>query len=127
MSYLALKHFHVTLAIVSVVLFIARAGASIYRSKKPAPLFRAVTHLVDVLLLGIGVTLAYMLSISPFNTPWFAAKLLAVVAYIICGTVVMKGSKRQAKALAMVLSVALLAYIVTTALTKDVVGFLHYL
>lgn len=123
MEYFVLKHIHVTLAVVSVVLYLIRAALSLSRSRTPSLPFRVITHLVDTLLLGLGVTLAYKLFINPLDTPWLAMKLLAILAYIVCGTVVMKGKKRQVKLLAMVLSLVLIADIFTIALTKDPFNF----
>lgn len=123
MEYFVLKHIHVTLAVVSVVLYLIRAALSLSRSRTPSLPFRVITHLVDTLLLGLGVTLAYKLFINPLDTPWLAMKLLAILAYIVCGTVVMKGKKRQVKLHAMVLSLVLIAYIFTIALTKDPFNF----
>lgn len=119
MGYFVLKNLHITLAIVSFVLFLIRAGASINRSRSPSLMFRVVAHLIDTMLLGLGVTLAYMLSINPLDTPWLAAKIFAILAYIACGTVVMRAKKMQVKIFAMVLSLALIAYVFTIALTKD--------
>ena len=119
MTYFVLKHLHVTLAVVSVVLYLIRAGASINRSRMPSLTFRVITHFVDTLLLGLGLTLAYKLFINPLDTPWLAMKLLAILAYIVCGTVVMKAKKKQVKIHAMLLSLILIAYIFTIALTKD--------
>ena len=123
MEYFVLKHIHVTLAVVSVVLYLIRAALSLSRSRTSSLTFRVITHLVDTLLLGLGVTLAYKLFINPLDTPWLAMKLLAILAYIVCGSVVMKGKKRQVKLLAMVLSLVLIAYIFTIALTKDPFNF----
>ena len=123
MEYILLKHIHITLAVVSVVLYLTRAVVSLSRSRTPSLTYRVITHLVDTLLLGLGVTLAYKLFINPLDTPWLAMKLLAILAYIVCGTVVMKGKKRQVKLLAMVLSLVLIAYIFTIALTKDPFNF----
>jgi len=119
MDYFALKNSHIALAIVSVILFLIRAGASINRSRKPSKAFRVFAHLVDTLLLGLGVYLAYMLSINPFQTPWLAVKLVAIVAYIGCGTLVMKGKSRRTKEFAMMLSLILIAYIFMLAMSKN--------
>lgn len=122
MDYLVLKHTHMALAMASVFLFLLRAGASIYRSRMPSLTFRVIAHVVDTLLLGLGVVLAYMLSISPLSTPWFAAKIIAIAAYIGCGTVVMKGSNLQIKAFALGLSLLLIISIVWLAINKEISG-----
>lgn len=122
MDYLVLKHIHVALAMASVSLFILRAGASICRSRMPSLTFRVIAHVIDTLLLGLGVGLAYMMSISPLSTPWFAAKIIAIAAYIGSGTVVMKGSNLQIKAFALGLSLLLIVSIVWLAINKETSG-----
>ena len=122
MDYLFLKHTHVALAMVSVILFFLRAGTSLYRSRMPSLAFRVLAHLIDTLLLGFGVVLAYKLSISPLSTPWFAAKIIAIASYIGCGTVVMKGKSTQIKAVALAFSLVLIVSIICLAFNKDING-----
>ena len=119
MDYSSVKSVHVVLAIFSVILYVVRAGASINNSWIPSKAYRVMTHLIDTLLLGFGVSLAYMLSITPFTSPWFAWKLVAIVAYVLCGLVVMKGKTKQIKEVAMILSLALIVYILALAVNKD--------
>ena len=119
MEYLALKNSHITLAIISIVLFLVRAGASINRSKPPSIRFRILAHLVDTLLLGLGVALAYMLAINPLYTPWLGIKLVAIAGYIGCGTLVMKGKTKRIKGYAMAMSLILVVYILMLAINKD--------
>ena len=119
MEYLALKISHITLAITSIVLFLVRAGASINRSNPPSMRFRILAHLVDTLLLGFGVALAYTLAINPLYTPWLGIKLVAIAAYIGCGTLVMKGKTKRIKGYAMAMSLILVVYILMLAINKD--------
>lgn len=119
MDYTTVKYIHIALAIASILFFLVRAGASINRSRSPSMGFRVLTHLIDTALLGFGATLAFMLSISPFTSPWFAWKLAAILAYVVCGVVVMKGKSKRVKEIGMVLSLALIAYIFILAINKD--------
>lgn len=86
MEYIALKHSHMLLALVSVVLFYTRAFARIKQLKlaKNKLLFIG-SHSVDTLLLISAVALAVMLGLSPHNQPWLLEKILLVVAYIVVG------------------------------------------
>jgi len=86
MEYIALKHSHMLLALVSVVLFYTRAFARIKQLKlaKNKLLFIG-SHSVDTLLLISAVVLAVMLGLSPHNQPWLLEKILLVVAYIVVG------------------------------------------
>ncbi len=119
MAYVALKYFHVTLAVASVILFLVRAEASVNRSRMPSTRFRVLAHLVDTLLLGLGIALVYRLSLNPLHTPWLAAKLLAIAAYIGFGTVVMKAKNKQIKKLALVSALVLIACIFLVAIFKN--------
>lgn len=86
MEYIALKHSHMLLALVSVLLFYTRAFARIKQLKlaKNKLLFIG-SHSVDTLLLISAVALAVMLGLSPHNQPWLLEKILLVVAYIVVG------------------------------------------
>ena len=86
MEYIALKHSHMLLALVSVVLFYTRAFARIKQLKlaKNKLLFIG-SHSIDTFLLISAVALAVMLGLSPHNQPWLLEKILLVVAYIVVG------------------------------------------
>ena len=86
MEYIALKHSHMLLALVSVLLFYTRAFARIKQLKlaKNKLLFIG-SHSIDTLLLISAVALAVMLGLSPHNQPWLLEKILLVVAYIVVG------------------------------------------
>tara|TARA_Y100001956_G_scaffold62403_1_gene62400 strand:- start:195 stop:569 length:375 start_codon:yes stop_codon:yes gene_type:complete len=83
MEYMALKHTHMLLAVISILLFYTRAVARM-RSlaiAKNKILFIG-SHSVDTLLLISAVGLALTLGLSPHNQPWLMEKILLVVAYI---------------------------------------------
>ena len=77
-------------------------------------------HVVDTLLFATGLTMAIGLSISPLTHCWFAAKLLAIVVYVVIGSVALKrGRTRGARVVALVLSLLVLIYIFAVALHQD--------
>lgn len=119
MDYLAIKNAHVSLAILSVALFLVRAAVSINKGRLTSRAFRIIAHTIDTCLLALGGVLVYMLSLNPFTTPWLALKLTAIVAYIVCGAAVIKGRRRWVKVLALGCSLALVAYIVFLAVYKN--------
>lgn len=86
MEYTALKHTHMLLALISVVLFYTRAFARIKQLQlaKNKLLFIG-SHSVDTLLLVSAVALAMTLGLSPHNQPWLLEKIILVVAYIAVG------------------------------------------
>ena len=77
-------------------------------------------HAIDTLLLLTGLTMAIGLSISPLAHPWLAVKLLAVLVYIVIGSIALKrGRTYRQRVLALVLSLLVLAYIFAVALHHD--------
>ncbi|KAF0806706.1 invasion gene expression up-regulator, SirB [Alcanivorax xiamenensis] len=98
LDYLLIKHLHMTLAALSLGLFVLRAGWSVTESPMLRRRWVRVTpHLVDTLLLILGVTLMVLLRAWPHQTPWLAAKLLALVAYIGLGTMAIKRGTTPAR------------------------------
>lgn len=86
MEYTALKHTHMLLALISIVLFYTRAFARIKQLQlaKNKLLFIG-SHSIDTLLLVSAVALAMTLGLSPHNQPWLLEKIILVVAYIAVG------------------------------------------
>jgi uncharacterized membrane protein SirB2 len=81
---------------------------------------RWAPHVLDILLFAAGLTMAIGLSISPLTHSWFAAKLIAIVAYIVIGGIALKGERtRGARMVAVLSSLLLLGYIFAVALHHD--------
>lgn len=121
MSYIALKHVHMTFAVLSGALFLIRGlwmlAESTYLQQRWV---RIAPHIVDTLLLASAIGLALWSSQYPGQSPWLSAKLVALVAYIGLGTVALKrGRTRQVRALAFVAALACFAYILAVAVTKN--------
>jgi uncharacterized membrane protein SirB2 len=98
LDYLLIKQLHMTLAALSLGLFVLRAGWSVAGS----PMLRRrwvrfTPHIVDTLLLTFGVTLMILLRAWPHQTPWLAAKLLALLVYIGLGTMAIKRGTTPAR------------------------------
>lgn len=117
MSYLAFKHLHVTLAVISIVFFVIRAWWSVSESTLlKAKFVRIAPHVIDALLLLFGVLLAFMLGALP---GWLIAKLIGLIVYIAVGTIAIKRGKTPAtRAIAAVVAVIVFLYIVGVAITK---------
>ena len=124
--YFLIKHLHMTAAIVSIIFFIVRAWWSV---REVALLqrrwVRILPHVNDTLLLVLGVMLTIMLSMSPHQHPWLAAKLLGLIVYIVLGTVAIKrGRTPLVRGLTAVAAIAVFFYIYGTATTKNPLFFL---
>lgn len=126
--YFLIKHLHMTTAIVSIAFFIVRAWWSV---REVALLqrrwVRILPHVNDTLLLVLGVMLTIMLSMSPHQHPWLAAKLLGLIVYILLGTVAIKrGRTPLTRGLAAVAAIAVFFYVYGTAMTKNPLFFLFF-
>ncbi|WP_445156545.1 SirB2 family protein [Halomonas sp. E14] len=119
--YFLIKHLHMTTALLSLAFFMVRAWWSV----REAPILqrrwvKVVPHVNDTLLLLLGVTLMVMLSMWPHHHPWLAAKLLALLAYILLGTLAIKrGRSPAARGVAGLAAVVAFGYMLGTAVTKD--------
>jgi len=126
MSYLLLKHAHITLAAISGSLFAARglwvATASPVMRR---PWVNRIPHLIDSLLLASAIALAWWSEQSPLTSHWLGAKLLALIAYILLGSLALKyGTTRWTRSAAFFGALACFAYIASVALTKNPLFFL---
>ncbi len=121
MPWALLKQLHVLLAILTAFSFCLRGYWMLGRSPKlEAPWTRRLPHVVDALLLLTGLTMAVGLAISPLAHPWLAAKLVAIVVYVIIGSVALKrGRTYRQRVLALGLSVLVLLYVFAAALSHD--------
>ncbi len=86
-----MKHLHITLAVISISLFTVRFLLTLMHSKKLDNKWLKISpHVIDTLLLSIGVALAIKYYINPLEQLWLAEKLLALVAYIFTGYYTLK-------------------------------------
>ena len=95
MMYLALKHSHLLLVVVSVVLFITRFVLLLIDSKiRNKKWLKVMPHVIDTLLLLSGVALIYVTGFMPFapGGEWLTEKLFCVILYIALGFVALKPS-----------------------------------
>lgn len=126
MSYLLLKHLHMSLAAASGALFLLRglwmmAGSPMLQRGW----VRRTPHLIDSLLLASAIGLAAWAGFTPSNSPWLAAKIGALIAYIVLGSVALKyGRTRLLRLAAFAGALACFGYIAATALTKNPLFFL---
>jgi uncharacterized membrane protein SirB2 len=123
-DYATLKTLHVSCAALSVTGFAAR-GVLMLRDSPllGARWLRIAPHVVDTVLLASGVTLAWMSGQYPFARGWLTAKLLALVVYIVLGSVALKrGRSKVSRTVAFVLAMLAVLYIVSVAFTRNPLG-----
>ncbi len=121
MSYLLLKHLHVSCVILSGLGFFVRGVLMLKASPwLNSRLARTLPHVVDTLLLGSAITMAVMSGQYPFAQPWLTAKFFGLLAYIFLGSLALKrGRTRAQRAGFFVLALLAFAYIVAVALTRQ--------
>ena len=128
MDYLSLKHLHMGFAGLSGGLFLLRgawmlAGSPLLQKRW----VRTLPHAIDTVLLSSAVALAVWSAQYPFVQGWLSAKVLALLAYIVLGTVALKrGATRTIRGAAFVAALLVFMYIVGVAITKDPVFFWRF-
>jgi uncharacterized membrane protein SirB2 len=116
-----LKAVHVGSAILSISGFVLRGVWMLQDS----PLLKArdtrvVPHVVDTLLLVSAIALALRIAQYPFVHAWLTAKVLALLAYIVLGSLALKyGRSRRARGFAFAAALGVFFYIVAVAITRS--------
>ena len=123
--YVGVRDLHVTAVVLSITLFVVRAA---WRQRSPERLqrkwVRIVPHVIDTILLLSGAWLAWQLGASGVRG-WLPAKLVALVLYVVLGTVALKRGRTSGVRLAAACAAVLtFAYIASVALTKPPLGVL---
>lgn len=116
-----LKIIHLSAVVASFLLFflrgiwLLRASAIMgQRWVKIAP------HSVDTVLLLSAIALAWQLGYSPFNAPWLAAKIIALLLYIGLGLLAFRFARTTTQRFAAWLCALLVfGYIVAVAITHN--------
>lgn len=126
MDYILIKHLHMTCAALSGGFFVVRgswmlAGSAMLQRRW----VKTVPHVVDSLLLISAIALAVISHQYPGPMPWLTAKVVALVAYILLGTVALKrGRTKGIRTAAFLAALATFGYIVAVAVTKNPLFFL---
>ena len=120
-----IKTIHVGCALLSILGFTAR-GFLMMRDSAilQMRLLKIAPHIVDTLLLGSAIWLAVQYGLSPGENPWLLAKIIALLLYIVLGTVALKrGKTKQVRIIAWLSALLVFAYIVAVAVTKSALVF----
>lgn len=125
--YLPLKHLHLTCISLSLILFVTRFY---WRKQNPSMLqkkwVKILPHTIDTILLASAIGMAIIASINPLEQTWLAAKILALLTYILAGTFAIKrANSPQAQNLSFVLALTCFAYILMVAFSKQVLPWMN--
>jgi len=115
-----LKTVHVGCVVLSLSGFVLR-GAWLWRGSPwlRARVARVLPHVVDSTLLGAGIVLALRDSQYPFVHAWLTAKLIALILYILLGSIALKyGKTPRQRAFAFGAAILVFLYIIAVAITR---------
>lgn len=126
MSYLALKHIHLTAVVLSISGFVVRwllmlADSPLLRRR----LVKVLPHVIDTVLFASAVAMVVISAQYPIVLSWLTAKLVGLLAYIVFGMMALKRGRTKAQRAAwFVAALAAFGYIVMVALTRSPLGWL---
>lgn len=125
MDYLALKAVHVASAAISLSGFALRGALMLRGSAWLETRFaRTAPHAIDTVLLASAIALAWLSGQSPLAQGWLGAKVLALFAYIVLGSIALRhGRTRRMRAIAYAMALATALYIVSVAMLRTPAGF----
>lgn len=123
--YMALKHSHMLLVALSGLLFLLRGIWMLLDSPRLQQRWvKIVPHVIDTLLLATAIGLMFQIQQYPIAQSWLTAKVVALVVYIVLGTIAIKRGKTKAiRSLALVLALLCFAYLVSVAFSHHPAGF----
>jgi uncharacterized membrane protein SirB2 len=126
MAHLILKNLHLATIAVTLALFLLRGAWMMADSPRlQARWVRIVPHINDTLLLASGIALAALIGQYPLAHGWLTAKLLALIAYVVLGTIALKrGKTRGRRIAAWVAALLVLGYMLAVAHTHDPFPFM---
>ncbi len=118
--YMAYKHLHLLLVVVSVSFLLLRYVMSL----KPAAVlqhkfFKIAPHVIDTLLLLSAVMLMLTIKQYPFTSGWLTEKFIAVLAYIALAVMAFRGRTAFIRWLCLLGALGWLGLAVRVALTKQ--------
>jgi uncharacterized membrane protein SirB2 len=119
--YTTLKMVHVGTAILTISGFMLRGYWMLTESPKlRLKVVKVLPHIVDTVFLFSGIGLIVVLNLPVLSQNWLLMKFAALVAYVVLGAIALgRGRTMRSRTLALVLSLAVFAYIVGVALSKS--------
>ena len=120
-TYLLLKHIHVSCVVVSGTGFFLRGLLMLQDSPLlRTRLLKTLPHVVDTLLLGSALLMAWLSAQYPFVFAWLTAKFFGLLAYIVLGAYALRrGQSKARRAAFFAAALAAYAYIVSVALLRS--------
>lgn len=118
--YLTIKNIHICCIILTFISFSLRGIWMITESHWLQQRWvKIVPHLIDSTLLASGIALVVILHQYPGDQSWLTTKLVALLFYIVIGTIALKrGKTKTIRVTAFFLALGVFFYMVMVALTR---------
>ena len=115
------KSIHIVCALLSISGFVARGILMINSSPLlTARWVKVSPHIVDTVLLISAIVLASQWGWSALEMPWLLSKIMALLIYIVLGSLALRpGRPQSVRISSWVAAIAIFAYILSVALTKN--------
>jgi len=120
-----IKSIHVASVYISFIFFVTRyiwmiIGSPLLQHK----LVKILPHVVDTVLLLSAIILVIQWGQYPFVDGWLTAKVLALLLYIVLGSIALKrGRNKSTKIVAGIAALTTFGFIISVAVTKQSLGF----
>lgn len=124
--YLVVKQIHVGSVLLSFALFLFRGGLMFAGVRwRQHVVLRVAPHVVDTILLTSALFLVSLLHQYPFVHHWLTVKVVALVVYIVFGSLALKRAKStRMRAVFFLLAILTFLFIVSVARFHQPLGFL---
>lgn len=118
--YMAFKHLHLLMVVLSVILLFIRFGMMLKGSALlQTKLLKVGPHLVDTLLILSAVALMLTINQYPFVNSWLTEKFIALLAYIALAVMAVRGRTTAIRWLCFLGALGWLGLMVRVALSKQ--------
>lgn len=87
---------------------------------------RIFPHIIDTCLLASGLTMAFSYYEAFYTQDWLVAKLIALILYIVMGSIALKyGKSKKIRLFSLIASWSIFAYIIIVARTQSPIPFIY--
>lgn len=121
MTYALLKHIHLTTIVITLALFLLRGAWRLTDSPMLQKKWvKIVPHTNDAILLVAAIGMLIVAQLNPLEHGWLMAKIIALLAYIVLGTIALKRGKTPLQRnLAFIGALAVFGYMLAVAVSKQ--------
>jgi uncharacterized membrane protein SirB2 len=118
---MALKTIHLTCAVLTFISFSVRGVWMLADSDMLQRAWvKVAPHVIDTVLLASAIGLTIQIRQYPGSEAWLTAKLVALVLYIVCGSIALKrGRTKTIRVASAIAALVVFFYIVAVALTHS--------